>query len=508
MTTSFLPLPEKYRDQIHGVLNCYDRVILTGTLQQFCYAEGMTAYLKANHIRIFDFAKFVLPWREKIRDNAEALAKTNNLEIEFVSKKHFDKDKKIKKILAQRGGHPGLVHIFSAMESCTAYKPWYDKKTGQCYLKYKSGKCLHYYFYFIDEELGLCYLRVPTWAPFRLQFYFNGHAALAAALVHNHIAYELAGNAFLFIANFERANLLAKRLNIRKLHRQLDRFAERYCPIIKSLPLDYHWSIMQAEYATDIIFKRQQDLQAIYPHLLETLIHSVKPENIASFLGQKLHGNYKGEMGNRFNVRIEGTRIKHHMGPVSIKMYDKYGIILRIEVTVNDVYFFKEFREVRHRNGKSELKWCKMRKSIYSLPSLQLELAPCTQRYINFISAIETSEVGVKFLNQLTQAVSENHHRYKGFNLLAESDANLLRILLRGEFNIYGFTGRDLRRLIPDKTAGQVSRLIKRFRVHGLIKKVGKTYKYYLTQFGKQVAAMALKLREMFVIPKLATALA
>ena len=30
------------------------------------------------------------------------------------------------------------------------------------------GKCLHYYFYFIDPQLGLCYLRVPTWCPFRL----------------------------------------------------------------------------------------------------------------------------------------------------------------------------------------------------------------------------------------------------------------------------------------------------------------------------------------------------
>jgi Mn-dependent DtxR family transcriptional regulator len=49
-----------------------------------------------------------------------------------------------------------------------------------------------------------------------------------------------------------------------------------------------------------------------------------------------------------------------------------------------------------------------------------------------------------------------------------------------------------------------VTRLLKRLRVHGLIKKVGRRYKYYLTEFGRQVATMALKLREMWVIPALA----
>jgi hypothetical protein len=43
-------------------------------------------------------------------------------------------------------------------------------------LRPDTGKCLHYYFYFIDAELGLIYLRVPTWCPFRLQFYCNGHS--------------------------------------------------------------------------------------------------------------------------------------------------------------------------------------------------------------------------------------------------------------------------------------------------------------------------------------------
>ena len=32
---------------------------------------------------------------------------------------------RIKQIIKQRGSHPGLVHIFSAMESCTRYKPWH-----------------------------------------------------------------------------------------------------------------------------------------------------------------------------------------------------------------------------------------------------------------------------------------------------------------------------------------------------------------------------------------------
>ncbi|MDZ7369490.1 MAG: MarR family transcriptional regulator [candidate division KSB1 bacterium] len=213
-------------------------------------------------------------------------------------------------------------------------------------------------------------------------------------------------------------------------------------------------------------------------------------------------------MGNNFTVRILGTRIKHRMGPVTIKMYDKFGIVLRIEVTVNDVSFFPEFREVRHRDGSRKLKWCKMRKSIYNLPLLQQLLAASTRRYLEFISAIETPEVGVQLLQRLTQPVMEKNHSYKGFNLLADEDANLLRLLLRGEFTISGFSARHLRPLLADKTPGQISRMIKRLRVHGFIKKVGKRYKYYLTQLGRLVATMALKLKELFVIPQLANAVA
>lgn len=499
------PLPEKYADRLSGVLNCYDRIVLTGSLQPLCYAQGMTKYLYAHNIRIFDFAQFAEPLTAEIRRNAEAIAQTAGLTIEFIRKKNFRKEDRIHGLLKKRGDQPGLVHIFSAMEPCTTYKPWHDKPTGKTFLKPAPGKCLHYYFYFIDAELGLCYLRVPTWCPFRLQFYCNGHAYLAAQLRQEQITFTLQDNAFTEIGDFAVANQLAAAWNVEQLHARLDSWAQTYCPVVKTLNLAYHWSVWQIEYATDLVFKHREDLQAVYPHLVGTLIQAVKPQDIATFLGRKLHGNYQGELGSRLNrVRQLGTRIKYHMGPVSLKMYDKHGVILRIEVTANDVSFFPQYRQVQHRDGTTETKWTKMRKSIYSLPPLRKTLLAANERYLDFLSELETPEVGLRRLNQVTQSAVEKQRHYKGFNLLAEEDASLLRLLVRGEFAISGITSRVLRALCPDKTAGQITRLLKRLRVHGLVKKVGKHYKYYLTDLGRQITTMALRLREMYVIPTLA----
>jgi hypothetical protein len=266
-------LSEKYGADLYGVLNCYDRVIISGNVHPWCYAKGMTKYLYINEIRIFDYKEFAQPLRDVLRANAETIAKQKGLEIEFIRKsKSFRKEDRIREILETYGDHPGLVHIFSAMETCTAYYPWHDKQTHKTYLKSRRGKCLHYYFYFIDQDFGLCYLRVPTWCPFRLQFYFNGHNWLANQLKQRGMAFEQCDNAFLGIADFEVANQLTAQLDIETLHAKLDSFAQRYCPVVTQSGLQYSWSIMQAEYATDLVFKHQGTLQAFYPLLLEALI--------------------------------------------------------------------------------------------------------------------------------------------------------------------------------------------------------------------------------------------
>jgi len=85
-------------------------------------------------------------------------------------------------------------------------------------------------------------------------------------------------NAFLRISDWEKAQQLSDHIRVEDLHQILDIVANRYCPVIKKLHVTYRWSIMQVEYATDIIFRDPEDLKFLYEAIVHTAIHSVKPE--------------------------------------------------------------------------------------------------------------------------------------------------------------------------------------------------------------------------------------
>src|ERR1051325_705572 len=221
-------LIERHRNDIRGVLSCLDRVVIQGTIPSICHPKAMATMLDSRGIRLFDYTQFVQPFRDAIRAHAEKIAAEEGVTVEFIRKmKTFRKEDRIQQLLAERGEHPGLVHIFSAMEPCSSYEPWHDKATGNTFLRRDTGKCLHYYFYFIDEVLGLCFLAVPTWCAFRALFYLNGHNWLASQLRSANISYELQDN----------------------------------------------------------VFRSAEDLAPLYDHLLRTAIHAVKVDDVATFLG-------------------------------------------------------------------------------------------------------------------------------------------------------------------------------------------------------------------------------
>jgi len=461
----------------------------------------MTSLLYSRGIRIFDYARFAEPLRERIRARAQEVCQANGVSIEHVNKSHIRKEALVAAVLAARDASgrdkPGLVHAISAMEACNSYKPWHDKASGKTFLRPDSGKCLHYYFYFIDEHLGLCYLRVPTWAPFGLQFYCNGHGALARSLKREGIDFVQEDNAFLRVADLERAQALADALGADELHRRIKRYAHWLCPVADAFAQqDWHWSIRQAEYSTDLMFRSQDILAPLYDQLSRQAVLAADAPRVAHFLGKKITPQLAQEIGSRLSTRIEGRCIKHHMGAAGVKVYDKFSRVLRVETTVNDVSFFKHHRKVEHKGGRDTREWAPLKKSIYSLIDLREILLGCNQRYLAFLSSLDDTSAGERDLQRLSQP-------RVGLNFFNAFEQALLRALQRGEFNIHGLRRADLAKHVA-MAPSALSRQLTRLRALGLIKKVVHTYRYYLTRLGRAAIAAACSLTRFNIVPALA----
>jgi hypothetical protein len=497
-------LIQRYDDRIAGVLSCYDRVVITGTLPTVCYADGMTRFLYACGVRIFGYPDFASTLRDIVRERAGSVAAEAGIAIEHIAKSHIRKEDVVAKILEQRGDHAGLVHVISAMEACPSYRPWHDKSSGKTYLRPDTGKCLHYYFYFMDADLGLIYLRVPTWAPFRLQFYCNGHNWLARRLTAEGIAFTAADNAFIRIDDWQRARELADGFSPDLLHRVLDRYATLCCPVLDVFGQSYHWSLMQVEYATDLVFRSAITLTPLYQQLARESVLSVKAEQIATFLGRQITPQLAQEVGSQFSTRIEGTCIKHRYGSSSIKMYDKFGCVLRIETTSNDVSFFKHHRKVEHRHGTPTRAIAPVKKSIYSLIDLRDILFGCNRRYLEHLSALDDFSAGVRALDRLTKPRILDDKTVKGINFFDPTDNALLHALQDPRVNIAGIRRADLIPILDCLSPDRLSRQLRWLRDIGVIKRVTGTYRYYLTRAGRAATAALCRVTETIIIPLMA----
>jgi hypothetical protein len=123
------------------------------------------------------------------------------------------------------------------------------------------------------------------------------------------------------------------------------------------------------------------------------------------------------------------------------------------------------------------------------------------------LSRLEDRSSGQVDLDKVSRPVKDEQARsWRGFNPFFKTDIQGILAVLAGEHQISGLTSRQLQRLLPDWTRSQIARLLRRLRLHGLIKKVGNTYKYYATRLGQRILLAGLKLKEHLLLPSLSAA--
>jgi hypothetical protein len=227
---------------------------------------------------------------------------------------------------------------------------------------------------------------------------------------------------------------------------------------------------------------------------------SVKAEQVATFLGRHITPQLAQEIGSQFSTRIEGTCLKHRFGKSSIKMYDKCGIVLRIETTTNDVSFFKHHRKVEHREGPPTRELAPVKKSISSLIDLREILHGCNRRYLTHLSALDDFSAGVRALDRLTKPHKVDEKTVKGINFFEPGDAALLHALQNPRVNIAGIRRADLLGELEMFSPNRLSRQLRRLLDLGVIKRVTGTYRYYLAKAGRAATAAAERLTAATII--------
>ena len=109
------------------------------------------------------------------------------------------------------------------------------------------------------------HVRLQTWFPFPIQVCINGREWLAREMDKAGIGYKRRDNCFIHIDDIPKVQEMADAAVKRNWHKLLDRFSDKFNPLVKLLDIHgYYWTIREAEYATDILFKDPAYLKILW----------------------------------------------------------------------------------------------------------------------------------------------------------------------------------------------------------------------------------------------------
>lgn len=500
---------ERHRDHIQGVLLGCDRVLFRGTLRSISYLDGMERLLASHRISYPRFGAFVERVSNRLKQHAQQLADKHQRPLIYLESSAISKEETARHIQEQDHVQQGLICVLSCVEPCQTYSLRKDREKKRLLLVPAQRKCLYLYFYFMDREFGMIHVRLQTWLPMSIQVCLNGREYLARRLDRAGIGYEKRDNCFARIDDLPRAQRMMDDLDRRYWARFLNKYARQVNPWVargNELKLfDYYWTTRQSEYATDVMFRDEASLAAVYPALADHAIRHFHSRDVMRFLGRRTNIRFSGPAHSQLGHRCEGMRVKHWVEENSIKMYGKEGTVLRIETTINNPRRLK-VRRTATRKGQRRQAWLPMRKGVVDFQRRAEIRRAANGRYLEALGVVGEPSPTRQLLDPVSKRMTRRGRPYRALRPIDPQEAKLFAALTQGHFLLCGFRNADLRQALfrpsphdpqrSRKESSQVSRQLRLLRAHGLIRKVTGTFYYRVTKRGHQVMATALKLRE------------
>ena len=159
------------------------------------------------------------------------------------------------------------------------------------------------------------------------------------------------------------------------------------------------------------------------------------------------------------------------------------------------------------RRGQSTRQWVPLRKGVADITRRAEICRAANERYLEALGVVGEPSPTRHLLDPVSKRIIRDGRPYRALRPIEPEEASLFQALLDGKFLLQGFHNRDIRSMLYPaaesnsaqrrQASGRITRLLRLFRAHGLIKKVSHTLYYRVTNRGQHVMTTALRLREI-----------
>ena len=399
----------------------------------------------------------------------------------------------------------GVVFVGKAQEKTPVFRTEKRRSptTGRPYpwIVKSTAMVNHYYVYAMDRNFGPFFLKFCTYFPFNAKLCLNGHEYAKRQLAQKGIAFEALDNGILSCAEPERVQKICDGLSAEKI----DGFLRKWLRLLphpftgadRKAGYRYDISILQAEFSLTQVLDRPVHGRLFFEQVIRENLDLGRPQEVQLIFNRKITRKTPGRFRTRVVTQDVTPSLNIYYKNTRIKQYHKENRALRTETTINNSYDFGVGKRLHNLAKLREIGFAANRRLIeVERLSHDCMLTEDTFRTINGpVAAGRQRASGLRFADPRAHA--------------------LLQALILFRQIAQGFRSSDLRHHLaalsgrdPESLSqGAITYQLRRLRLHGLIERLPKSFRYRVTEFGFRTALFFTRVYNRILRPGLAAAL-
>jgi hypothetical protein len=479
------------RDHVILELEAIDRMYLNVYVPHLQTVSAVVGYLRGHRGQRFASTTAVVPMSEAFVRNIEQFVADERIDLVSFARRER-KDDVTQKYLRSFRRSEGVLYVGKAQEKARVMRTERRRSrvTGATYpwIVESTAMVNHYYFYCVDEDFGPFFLKFCSYFPYNAKLCINGHEYLKRQLAKRRVKFEALDNGIKSCADPELMQRLCDGLSADRIDRLLRKWLRRlphpFLPRDRAAGYRYALSILQAEFSLTQVLDQPVTGRIFFEQVIRENLDLGRPSQVSLVFDRKVIRRTPG----RFRTRVitDGVVPSLHIDykKTRIKQYHKEGQALRTETTINDTRDFAIGRRIENLQQLRKIGFAANRRLLdvqrighdcfigeASFQDLQRPVIMDAQRAaaLRFADPRVQGLLHVLLLFVLVQGTFAHHH-------IREHLAPLL--------------GQKPSQLTP----GQITYDLRRLRLHGLIERIPKSYRYRITAKGLRTAIFYTRL--------------